>query len=63
MRYTCTWCVAAAQVGRAVGSGDDAAVSKLLKMTGCVALCAVAVTWAFYLPASPWLLKARAAHR
>jgi|EP01046_Picozoa_sp_COSAG06_P027439 Na+-driven multidrug efflux pump len=50
------WAGVTAKVGRAVGRGDDAEVSRLLKMTLVLVGATVALTWLVYLPLGRWLL-------
>ena len=51
------WSGITSKVARAVGQHDDVRVSKLMKMSAYVTGIAFALTWSFYLPIGPWLLK------
>jgi Na+-driven multidrug efflux pump len=51
------WGGSTAKIGRAVGADDDAEVSRLIKMTILTSMVCIMLQCAFYIPASPWLLK------
>ena len=51
------WSGVTSKVARAVGQKDDVAVSKLIKQCGYVTGLAFALTWLFYGPFGPWLLR------
>jgi Na+-driven multidrug efflux pump len=45
-----------AKIGTAVGTRDDAEVSRIIKMTLWSAVAAGLLQWTFYAPCGPWLL-------
>ena len=51
------WSGITSKVARAIGQRDDLQISKLMKMCVYVTGIAFVLTWTFYLPFGPWLLK------
>ena len=51
------WSGVTSKIARAIGQHDDVQVSKLMKMCLYVTGISFVLTWSFYLPFGPWLLK------